>query len=133
MKMIIAGSRTFNDYQFLDKRVTDYLNTFQTVLSFIDHYLPEPSNIWHNLEIVSGGAPGADTLAERFAEEKNLPLKVFPADWKKYNKRAGHIRNVQMGNYADMLIAFWDGKSTGTADMIDIMRKSGKICEVIRF
>lgn len=133
MKMIIAGSRTFNDYQFLDKRVTDYLNTFQTVLSFIDHYFPEPPNIWHNLEIVSGGAAGADTLAERFAEEKNLPLKVFPADWKKYNKRAGHIRNVQMGNYADMLIAFWDGKSTGTADMIDIMRKSGKICEVIRF
>ena len=77
-------------------------------------------------EIVSGAARGADILGERYGIEHNIPIKRFPADWGKYGKGAGFIRNEQMGNYADYLIAFWDGKSRGTFHMIEYMKKMRK-------
>jgi len=102
MKVIIAGSRNFNNYQLL----ADLMDIF--IRSVID------------IEIVSGTASGADKLGERYAKERGYKLKRFPADWDNYGKSAGYKRNLEMGEYADMLVAFWDGESKGTKHMIDI-------------
>ncbi len=64
--------------------------------------------------------PGADALGERWAKENDIPVKVFPANWDKHGKAAGPIRNKQMAAYGEMLIAFWDGKSSGTGNMISL-------------
>jgi len=102
MKVIIAGSRD----------ITDINLVYQSV-----HYAKKELQ-WNITEVVSGGAKGIDTLAEQFAEEQNIPLKVFPADWNTHRKAAGPIRNRKMAEYADALIAIWDGESRGTANMI---------------
>lgn len=99
-KVIIAGGRDFQDYDML-KKSCDYLLRDKT-----------------DIEIVSGGARGADKLGERYAQEKKIPFVVFEADWDKYGKSAGIKRNESMAAYADALIAFWDGKSRGTQHMI---------------
>ncbi|SNR65722.1 Protein of unknown function [Lutibacter agarilyticus] len=106
MKLIIAGTRTFTNYQKLKQ--------------ICDHFLQDQNNI----EIVSGAYyKGADKLGEQYAKEKGYKLTQFPADWNKHGKSAGPKRNQQMANYADALIAFWDGKSKGTYNMIDLANK----------
>ena len=100
MKVIIAGMRDFEDYDRL-VYACDLLLKDITVT-----------------EIVSGKAPGADTLGEDYAKERGYKIAEFPADWNKFKKAAGPIRNGQMAKYGDMLIAFWDRKSTGTGNMI---------------
>lgn len=107
MKLIIAGSRDFNDYSLLK---TSIQNNFQRQ---------------EVEEIVSGTARGADTLGEQFAAEYNIPVKRFPANWDLYGKSAGYKRNYEMAVYGDALIAFWDGQSRGTKSMIDIATKLG--------
>lgn len=78
-------------------------------------------------EIVSGGAWGVDQLGEELAALRRLPVKRFIPAWNGYaGKRAGFVRNVQMGLYADALVAIWDGSSRGTKHMIDRMRENGK-------
>ena len=77
------------------------------------------------VEIVSGGARGADKLGERYAAERGYGLKIFPADWNRYGKRAGYLRNEQMAQYADVCICFWDGESRGTKHMIDLSNRCG--------
>ena len=119
IKVIIAGTRDFNDYAFLKKNV-DYFS--QGI---------NPNN--EEIEIVSGNARGADKLGERYAKEHNLPVKLFPANWDKYGKRAGYLRNQEMANYADVLIAFWDEKSKGTKHMIDIAKKQGLTVIVVGY
>ena len=109
IKVIIAGTRDFNYYAFLKKNLDYFLQGIN------------PNN--EEIEIVSGNARGADKLGERYAKEHNLPVKLFPANWDKYGKRAGYLRNQEMANYADVLIAFWDEKSKGTKHMIDIAKK----------
>lgn len=105
MKVIIAGGRDFNDLEFLQKKL---------------------GNFYYRIsEVVSGAAKGADTLGEMWAYSKNIPVKQFPANWKEHGKSAGPIRNREMGKYADALIAFWDGKSKGTKDMIGVAIKEG--------
>lgn len=84
------------------------------------------------VEIVSGTARGADRLGERFAHEFGCKLKQFPADWSK-GRQAGMLRNIEMGNYADALVAFWDGKSRGTKFMIDYAKKKKLKVKVIRY
>lgn len=111
MKVIIAGSRTFHDYQFL-KEEMEKLNLK------ID-------------EVVCGEAKGADSLGKQWAIENNIPVQSFYPDWNRLGKAAGMIRNHQMGYYADYLVAFWDGKSKGTKDMIDYMQQLGKHGSVI--
>lgn len=74
-------------------------------------------------EIVSGGAPGVDTLGEEVAFDLGLPVQPFVADWIKYGKAAGPIRNQAMADYADALIAVWDGTSRGTKDMMKKAKK----------
>lgn len=109
MKTIIAGSRDFNDYRLLLKQV--------------DYYRLHKNDI---TEVVSGCAKGADELGERYANENGIPIKAFPADWNQYKKSAGPIRNREMAQYAEVLIAVWDGKSRGTKNMIDEMNKLKK-------
>jgi hypothetical protein len=69
-------------------------------------------------ELVSGTAPGVDRLGERWAASRGIPVKRFPADWSRLGRRGGPLRNEEMACYADALIAVWDGRSPGTADMI---------------
>ena len=107
MKIIIAGSRNFNDYNLLKSSCDNLLTKFT------------------NIEIVSGTARGADKLGERYAREKGYDIKEFPANWDKFGKSAGYIRNDEMAQYSDMLIAFWDGTSRGTKHMIDLANKRG--------
>lgn len=76
-------------------------------------------------EVVSGGAPGVDALAKKWAEQHGIPVKQFPADWDRYGRKAGPIRNQAMAEYGEALIAVWDGKSRGTKNMIRQARKHG--------
>lgn len=114
-RVIIAGSRSFENYAFL-KTICDQL-------------LIQPP-----YEIISGTARGVDQLGERYAQENRYLLKRFPADWDQYKKRAGFVRNQAMADYCsagDLLIAFWDGQSSGTKMMIEIARKRSMVVEVI--
>ena len=74
--------------------------------------------------VISGGARGVDTLGEQWAKSAGIPVEVYPAEWGKYGKKAGTMRNVRMGNIAIALIAVWDGKSPGTKHMIDFARRN---------
>ena len=105
MKLIVAGSREFNNYDLLKKSIQE---NFQR---------------WEVEEIVSGTARGADTLGEQFAKEYDIPVKQFPANWDLYGKSAGYRRNAEMANYADALIAFWNGESKGTMHMINLAKE----------
>jgi len=110
MKLIIAGSRS----------ITDYKHVKEAVIA---------SGLWKkygkSLEIVCGMASGVDWLGKEFAEKNGLILHKFPADWKTFGKSAGYIRNKQMAEFADCLIAVYDGKSKGTKHMIDIANEKG--------
>lgn len=111
MKVIIAGSRQISDYK--------------TVMKFIE------SSGFHITEVVSGGAKGPDTLGEVYAEYNEIPYTRFIPDWDGLGKKAGILRNVEMGNYADGLIAIWDGASKGTKHMIDYMHELEKPVKVL--
>lgn len=74
---------------------------------------------WTISEVVSGGARGVDTLGEQWAVLRDIPIRRFPADWKRLGKTAGRTRNSEMARYANALIAIWDGSSHGTRHMID--------------
>ncbi len=115
MKIIIAGSRDFNNYELLKEKI-DFLT----------------SKISENIEIVSGNARGADALGEKYAKENNHDLKLFPADWS-IGKSAGYIRNKQMADYADALIAFWDGESKGTKMMIELAKQMNLKVKVVKY
>lgn len=99
-------------------------------------------------EVVSGGAAGIDKSGEYFAGRFNIPVKQFIPDWndlthpdavirinnynKEYDATAGHRRNTEMANYADALLVIWDGKSSGSKNMLDTMKKLGKpVYEVV--
>lgn len=110
-KYIIAGSRDFNDFELLERVLKEF----------------EIS------EIVCGCARGADTLGKEYGEKYNIPVKMFPADWKRYGNSAGPRRNIEMAEYADALIAFWDGKSTGTKHMINESNRRKLYTTVIKY
>ena len=101
MKIIIAGSRTI--YSTALVRLAIRESGFKVT------------------EIVSGAARGIDQAAIDVAAIDGIPLSIWPADWDKYGNGAGPIRNCQMGEYGDGLIAIWDGISTGTGHMIQTM------------
>ncbi len=113
MKVIIAGDREFTDYFKLCNWMTAI------------------SRMWLISEVVSGEARGADTMGERWAEEYDIPVKAFPADWERYGNTAGPLRNAQMGDYGNALVAFVAPDSKGTVNMMKIMRDFGKPSIVI--
>ena len=112
MKAVVAGGRDFKDYRLLKET--------------LDRFQQEYGNI---TEVVSGGAIGSDKLGEQYANENNIPIKRFVPDWNGLGKKAGFVRNRQMGDYAKehngMLVAFWDKQSKGTKGMIDYANKIG--------
>ena len=117
-KLIVAGGRDFTDAKMLDKAILD---------------LAEGEYADKAISIVSGMARGADMLGYMFAVKNNVVVYAMPADWEQHGKRAGMIRNKEMGEFADALLAFWDSESKGTKQMIDYMRKLGKPVHVIPY
>jgi len=117
--IIIAGGRDFDNYSLLKEKV--------------DQVIAQWKNPNDKIEIVSGGARGADTLGQQYAEERKYKLKLFPADWDKYGKSAGYKRNKKMAKYAGICICFWDGISKGTKHMIDLANRYALILYVFRY
>jgi len=103
MKILVCGSRNITDFQTVFEAISD--SQFDVT------------------EIISGGAKGIDSLAEKYAEQTATLIQVFKSDWNKFGKRAGLIRNTQMVDACDAVIAVWDGKSKGT-DLRLITRKN---------
>lgn len=114
-KIIIAGGRDFNDYDLLKKEAAAFLFEIEN----------------GEAQIVSGGAKGVDAMGERFAQENNIEVVLFPADWKKYGRAAGPKRNAQMAEYATHLLSFWNGESKGTKSMITLAKKNNLMVKVI--
>lgn len=83
-------------------------------------------------EIVSGGARGADSMAERYARENGIEMRVFKPDWRLHGRKAGLLRNLDIVGRANYVIAFWDGNSPGTRSAINIARKTNKNVKVIK-
>ena len=129
-RVIIAGGRNFNDKYLLEDNLMEWI---------LDIYLKHiHDNEKVSIEIISGNASGADRLGEEFVKEHLYELKLFPANWNKYGKAAGPIRNRQMAEYAaqadkGVLFAFWDGKSRGTKSMIDLAKQYGLEVHVINY
>ena len=103
MKVIIAGSRHITDYEALK--------------ALIEH------TGWDIEEVVSGGCRGVDIMGEQWAAEHSIPVRTFVADWARFGREAGELRNREMANYADALILLWDAKSPGASCML---RESAK-------
>lgn len=106
--VIIAGGRDFNDYKLLKTKC----------FSLLKNKMDEC-----NVQVVCGCARGADTLGKQFAEEFGLKVLEYPANWDKYGKKAGYLRNEEMAKVGNALIAFWDEKGRGTGHMIDLAKK----------
>jgi len=118
IRAIIAGGRDFDDIEHMDFGMWKSLG-----------YMSLPDDAI----ILSGGARGADRLGESWAKEYGYPVKKYPADWEKHGKAAGMIRNAQMAENADILVAFWDGKSKGTQHMIKTAMGRGLEVHVYRY
>lgn len=103
MRLIIAGCRDFNPD---DHRMAKEVESIERALG-------------KATEIVHGGAKGVDSAAARWAGLVGRPSRCFMADWNTYGKAAGPLRNREMAKYGDALLAFWDGRSPGTRNMID--------------
>lgn len=82
-------------------------------------------------EIVSGGARGVDTCAENYARAMGLRLTVFLPDYDRFGRKAPLVRNREIVDYADRVVAFWDGESRGTYYVISYCRQVGKPCDII--
>lgn len=112
MYLLISGKRDFTDYEFFKEKVDIVKN----------HHSDR------ELIIVEGGASGVDAMAKRYAIENGLQYKEFPANWKKYGKLAGPMRNQQMVDFVaenyGISLFFWDGKSKGTGNCLSLAKKS---------
>ncbi len=109
----MAGSRGFQNYKLLEAeldKINDQIG-----------------------EIICGEAKGADTFGRIYGESHNIPVSSFPADWQRYGKAAGYMRNKDMAEYAHKAIVFWDGESPGSKDMINKMKELEKEVMVIRY
>lgn len=113
MKLIVAGSRHIDDVEFIES-VLDGIRLNKTIEC-----------------VISGMARGPDTIGEEWAKKHGIPVMASPANWKKYGKAAGPIRNAEMAEIGDAVVAFWDGISTGTKDMCKRMVKMKKSIRII--
>lgn len=113
LRLLIAGSRDFNDYDYLKQQLTEFVERHKD----------------YNITIVSGNARGADKLGEQFGIENGIKIRRFIPQWDRYGKQAGFIRNNLMLDYIEntdgksVVIAFWDGKSKGTKHTITNAKK----------
>ena len=113
MNLAIVGGRDFNDSALFAESVAPFMDKITTV--------------------VSGGASGADTMAKSFANDNLIPYVVFLPDWTKYGRAAGPMRNRQIVDASDALLAFWDGVSKGTKSSINYAKKRGIPVTIIRY
>jgi hypothetical protein len=116
-RVIVAGGREFNNYVLLANKLDVALR----------------NKVSEGVTIVSGAARGADKLGEQYAKERGYVIDSHPADWEQFGKSAGYIRNKEMAQNADALMAFWDGKSRGTKHMIDLAKQHGLKVIVINY
>ena len=122
MRLAIVGGRDFNDKELMAKRLALFMRAYS------NGEMSAPS-----IEIVSGGAKGADTLGVSFACVWNVPIKIFKPDWNKYGKSAGFRRNQTIVDNCDMVLAFWDGMSRGTSDTIEKAKRAKKPTFIIYY
>lgn len=114
--LIIAGGRDFNDSPLLEQTVDQFLQ-----------------NVQEEITIFCGGARGADSLGERYAKSRGYAVRYFPPDWRRYGRAAGPVRNQKMAENADALVAFWDGTSRGTGNMIEAARSRQLAIQIHRY
>ena len=110
MKLAVIGSRDFDNLNLLGETLSQYKSEISLV--------------------VSGGSKGADAMAEQWAKDNGVETLIFLPDWAKYGRSAGVVRNHDIIKSCDLCIAFWDGKSKGTASSIRLCKKYGKLCKV---
>jgi hypothetical protein len=113
LKLAIIGSRGFDDAELLENTLEPYRSRVSLV--------------------ISGGAKGADSLGEEWAKAYNIPTKIYLPDWEKHGKGAGFIRNVEIIGACDVVIAFWDKKSKGTAHAMGLAKEVNKPVRIIYF
>ena len=114
-KVIVCGSREFNDVEFIFGKLDILLKNLDRTM----------------IEIVSGCARGPDNIAIKYAEERGYKVWRFPPDWKHFGNAAGIVRNKMMAEFSTHCIAFWDGKSVGTKHMIQEAEKNGLLVRII--
>ena len=110
INIAIGGSRRFTDYDFFKEELNKILAELE----------------YDKIKLISGGAIGTDKLAERFAEESSIAIEIIVPQWRNYGKASAVIRNKQIVELADVVIAFWDGKSKGTISLIRYAKKMNK-------
>ncbi len=113
LKIAVIGGRDFNNYE----RLSAVLDQIADKISYI----------------ISGGAKGADTLGEKYANDNSIDTLIFKPDWKRYGRGAGSVRNKTIIATCDVVYAFWDGKSKGTKNAIDYANKIGKEVTIIKY
>lgn len=118
MNIVICGSRNFGNYV--------------KVKEVMDAVIDEVQHLGEEVKIISGGARGADTLADLYAQRHKIPFTLYKAEWSKYGNKAGIIRNIEMAKVADVVVAFWDGGSRGTKHMIEYCKENGIKVSVVR-
>lgn len=117
-RVIIAGGRDFQDYKLLRSTMDALLQNKLRKVKIV---------------IICGMAKGADMLGARYAQERGYHIRYFPAEWDNLGKKAGIIRNEQMAQNADALVAFWDGESRGTKNMIETAEQYNLAVRVKRY
>lgn len=115
-RVIIAGGRNFTDKEKL----------FATMDKLL-------SRTRDDITVACGKARGADTLGEEYAKNRGYSIAYYPADWDRHGRAAGFVRNIEMAQNADALVAFWDGQSRGTKHMIETAQQHGLEVRVIRY
>lgn len=117
MNIAIVGGRDFVDYELLKNEL----------VKFIDENEISPDAIF------SGGAKGADSLAEKFAAENGFEMVVYKPEYEKFGRDACHARNTQIVEHSDVVFTFWDGKSKGTLDSINKAKKLEKRLFIVNY
>jgi YspA, cpYpsA-related SLOG family len=112
LKTIIAGSRNITDLDLLEQFI-------------------EKSGL-QITTVISGSARGIDKLGETWADKHDIPVLRYPAEWKKYGRGAGPVRNKDMVDNAEACIVLWDGRSKGTKNMIDLAHKKGLLIHIYK-
>lgn len=116
MKIAIVGGRDFNNYELVKNTLVKFINENENIQA-----------------LISGGAKGADSLAERLAVDLNIPIHIYKPDFKRFGRGATIVRNSEIVENSDVIFAFWDGKSKGTHDTIKKAQKSQKTVIIVNY
>lgn len=121
IKLLVCGSRTITNAFYVFNCIEESINQLELLEYNISH-------------IIEGQAIGVDSIAGQYAKLTKITLlDDFKPDWKKHGKGAGFVRNKEMVDLCDRGIAIWDGKSTGTAHTISLLRKQDKLIKVYNY